>query len=68
VVAAPDQGQALAREASAALSKLFGLGVSIEAVEVPELLAEPSSKFLLALRSFPLDRVAPLRTGEAPHG
>ena len=37
------------------LSGLFGRGVQVDVTEVPALFAEKSGKFLLALRSFPLE-------------
>ena len=48
------QGKRLARDAEEALQGLFGPGVEITAREVSILLPEPSGKFLLAKRAFPL--------------
>lgn len=48
------QGKRVARDAEEALQGLFGPGVEITAREVSILLPEPSGKFLLAKRAFPL--------------
>ncbi|HET6452519.1 MAG TPA: hypothetical protein VFI08_14475, partial [Spirochaetia bacterium] len=59
VVPEPGQGIRVARSVRAALEDLFKDGVAVDVTPVTGLSPERSGKFLLALRSFPLE--------EAPH-
>ena len=55
VIAMSGRGREVTKRSTEALSALFGAGVRIETSEVSVLVPERSGKFLLALRSFPLN-------------
>jgi phenylacetate-CoA ligase len=55
-------------DASEIVRELFGRDIALEVAETAAILPEPSGKFLLVKRSFPIDWDRPAPAPPAPHG
>jgi hypothetical protein len=67
IVTEPGAASGTACECRSALRELFGSGVVVNVEEVPFISPEPSGKFLLARRLFPLPDQRLLRREEYAH-